>query len=165
MQHEREQPAQVTERPPHRVLQAVAAHLALDEVRDDLSVGLGHEDVPLALQLALQIQVVLDDPVVHDDDAPRAVAVGVRVLLRGTSVRGPARVAHAVLAVERMCIEIGLEPRQLARAAPDFDLPVTHHGDARGVVPAVFEAPEPVDEHGKDRFRTDVANDAAHHDS
>ena len=47
-QHEREQPAHVEQRPPHRVLEPVALHLALDEVRDDLRVGLGHELVALS---------------------------------------------------------------------------------------------------------------------
>ena len=100
-QHEREQAAQVEQRPPHRILETVVLHLALDEVRDDLGVGLGDEAVAFLLQLPLQIEVVLDDAVVHDDDLARAVAVRVRVLLGRPAVRRPARVADAVLAVER----------------------------------------------------------------
>jgi hypothetical protein len=49
-------------------------------VRDDLGVGLRLEDVPLRLQLVLQLEVVLDDAVVDDDDLAGAVAVRVRVL-------------------------------------------------------------------------------------
>ena len=85
-QHQREQPAHVEQRPPHRILEPVVLHLALDEVRDDLGVGLGDERVPLLLQLPLQIEVVLDDPVVDDDDAAGAVAVRMGVLL-GRAVR------------------------------------------------------------------------------
>ena len=77
-------------------------HLALDQVRDDLGVGFGLELVPLRLQLVLQLEVVLDDAVVHDDDAAGAVAVRVRVLLGRPAVRGPARVADAVQAVDRL---------------------------------------------------------------
>ena len=77
-------------------------HLALDQVRDDLGVGLGLELVPLRLQLLLQLEVVLDDAVVDDDDAAGAVAVRVRVFLGGPAVRGPARVADAVEAVDRL---------------------------------------------------------------
>ena len=90
------------QRPPHRVLEAVALHLALDQVRDDLGVGLGDERVPFRLQLALQIEVVLDDPVVDDDDAAGAVAVRMRVLFGRPAVRRPARVADAVVALERI---------------------------------------------------------------
>ena len=35
------------QRAPHRVLEAVVLHLALDQVRDDLGVGLGDERVAL----------------------------------------------------------------------------------------------------------------------
>ncbi len=100
-QHQRKQPAQVEQRPPHRVLEPVVLHLALDEVRDDLGVGLGDEAVALLLQLALQIEVVLDDAVVDDDDLAGAVAVRVSVLLGRPPVRRPARVADPVVAVER----------------------------------------------------------------
>ena len=77
-------------------------HLALDQVRDDLGVGLGDEHVALPLQLVLQLEVVLDDAVVDDDDLAGAVAVRVRVLLGRASVRGPAGVADAVPAGERV---------------------------------------------------------------
>ena len=77
-------------------------HLALDQVRDDLGVGLGLELVALRLQLLLQLEVVLDDAVVHDDDAAGAVAVRMRVFLGGAAVRGPARVADAVEPVDRL---------------------------------------------------------------
>ena len=117
-EHDREEPAQVAERAPDGPFQAVVAHLALDEVRHDLGIGLGHEPVAVALQLALQIQVVLDDAIVDDDDPPRAVTMWVGVLLRRAAVSRPSRVAHAVLAVHRVGIDDRLEPRQLARAAP-----------------------------------------------
>ena len=57
---------------------------------------------PCALQLALQLEVVLDDAVVDDDDPAGAVAVRVRVLFGRPAVRGPARVAEAVEPVERL---------------------------------------------------------------
>ena len=96
-------------------------HLALDEVRDDLRVGLGDEHVPFLLELPLQIEVVLDDPVVDDDDPAGAVAMRMRVLLGRPPVRRPARVADAVRAVERMSGDDFLEARQLAGAAAQLD--------------------------------------------
>ena len=101
-QHQRKQAAHVEQRAPHGVLEPVVLHLALDQVRDDLGVGLGDELVPFLLQLALQLEIVLDDAVVHDDDPSGAVAVRVRVLLGRTAVRRPAGVADAVFAFERL---------------------------------------------------------------
>ena len=151
------------QRPPHRVLEPVVLHLALDEVRDDLGVGLGDELVPLLLQLVLQLEVVLDDAVVDDDDAAGAVAVRVGVLLGRPAVRRPAGVADAVVAVERVvarCTSSRL--RQLAGAAPQLDRAVAHDRDARRVVAAVLEPPQPVDQDGHDLLGADVADDAAH---
>ena len=111
-EHDGEHAAHEGQRAADRVLEPVGAHLALHQVRHDLGVGLGLELVALPLQLVLQLEVVLDDAVVHDDDAAGAVAVRVRVLLGGPSVRGPARVADAVHAVDRLVAD-----RQLSRLA------------------------------------------------
>ena len=46
-------------------------------------------------------KVILDDAVVDHHDVARAIAVRVRILFGGTSVRGPARVADAEGAFDR----------------------------------------------------------------
>ena len=74
----------------------------LDQVRDDFGVGLGLEDVAFVLQLLLERQVVFDDAVVHHDDVARAIAVRMGVLFGGAAVRGPAGVADAVAAIDRV---------------------------------------------------------------
>ena len=162
MQHEREEAAHEHQRPPHGVLEPVGLHLALDQVRDDLGVGLGDELVPLALELVLQIEVVLDDAVVDDDDLAGAVAVRMGVLLGRPAVRRPPRVADAVVARDRVQRDDVLEPRELAGAAPQLDGAVVHDRDARRVVAAVFEPPQPVDEHRDDFLGSDVSDNPAH---
>ena len=97
---QREVAAHQQERAAHGVLEPVVLHFALDEVRDDLGVGFGDELVALALELLLQIEVVLDDAVVNHHNLSRAVAVRMRILFRRPAVRGPARVADAVVAGE-----------------------------------------------------------------
>ncbi len=161
-QDEGEQPFDVRERATHRGRQAVAAALLLDEVGDDFRVGLGDERVPGRLQLALELQVVLDDPVVHDDDAVLAVAVRMRILFRGTAVRCPARVSDAEFALDGITLEHLLEIGELAGAAPNLQLAVADERDARRVVPAICEATQPIHQHGQHWFGTDVTDDAAH---
>ena len=80
-----------------RGLLQVALVVALDQVSDGLGVGLRAQDVPCRAQLLAQLDVVLDDAVVHDGDLARAVDVRVGVLLARLAVRRPARVpdAHA----------------------------------------------------------------------
>ena len=120
-QHEREQSAQVDQRATHGILESVALHLAFDQVRDDLGIRLGDELVSFFLQLVLEIEVVLDDAVVDDNDAPRAVAVRVSVLFGRAAVRRPPRVADPVLAFERTAGDDLLQPRQFAGASPQLD--------------------------------------------
>ena len=91
-------------------------------MRHDLRVGLGDEHMALSLQLLLQIEIIFDDAVVHDHDPAGAVAVRMRILLGGTPVCRPARVADAVVAGvagDRIEADDPFEVRQLAGAAPE----------------------------------------------
>ncbi len=120
-QHQREQSAHALHRAQHGVLEAVVLPFLLDQVRDDFGVGLGFELVSLGDELALDLEIVLDDAVVDDDDAAGAVAMRMRVLFGRTAVRGPARVTEAIHAGERLCLDRVLEVDQLAGAAAHFD--------------------------------------------
>ena len=50
--------------------------LVLDNVGDDLGIGLGGERVAFGDEGSFELEVVLDDAVVHDDERAGAVAVG-----------------------------------------------------------------------------------------
>ena len=94
--------AQLAERAPYRLLEPRrVAQMALDQMGDDLGVGLRGEAMAVGLELLLDGQVVLDDPVVHDDEVARPVGVGMRVLVGGAAVGRPARVADADRAAHR----------------------------------------------------------------
>ena len=161
-QHQGEQPAHPGEGAADRRLEPVPPPCRLDEVGDDLGVGLRREAVALGLELSLQREVVLDDAVVHDDDAPAAVAVGMRVLLGRPAVRRPARVAEAVVAVDRIVLEGLDEAVQLAGAAAQLDRVAADQGHAGRVVAAVLQPPEPFEEDRHDGSPADVADDSAH---
>ena len=76
--------------------------MAFDQVGEDFGIGLARERVAFADQFGAQRGVVLDDPVVDDGEFPRAVQVRVRVFIRRAAVGGPARVADADVAVQRL---------------------------------------------------------------
>ncbi len=137
-------------------------HLALDEVRHDFRVGLGDEAVTFLLELSLQIEIVLDDPVVHDDDLPCAVAVRVRIFFSRPAVCRPACVANSVLALERVDGQHLFEPGELSGAAPQLNRAIADNSHPRRVVAAVLEPPQPIDQDGKHLLVADVANNAAH---
>ena len=131
-------PAQIAEGLAHRLGQ-VALVVALDQVGDDLGVGLGGEVVALVAQLAPQLGVVLDDSVEDDVDRVAAVAVWMSVLLGDPAVGRPARVPkpdrrglrrdgdRAGVAVLRVLLESRPEVGEVADRAHAVDLTVRDH--------------------------------------
>ena len=130
---------------------------------DDFGVGLGAELVAFLDQLPLQADVVLDDAVVHDDDLAGAVAMGMGVLFRRTAVRGPAGVADAVGAVERLQADDLFQVAQLALGAAHLQaFAVAGDGDAGRVIAAILQPPQAVDDDGNDLLLAYITDDAAH---
>ena len=74
---------------------------------------------PSSRQLLLQGQIILDDAVMHHHDVAVAIAMRMRVLFGGPSVRRPARVADAVGPVHRIQRQRVFQVAQLALGAPD----------------------------------------------
>ena len=135
------------------------ADLLLQQVRHDLGVGLGAEGVAAILKLAAQVAVVLDDAVVDDRQAAGAVEVRVGVLVGDAAVGRPAGVAEPDGAAGQR----GLGLPDLAGPLLDHDRAVSRHGDAPGVVAAILELLQPVqDELRCVGARADVAENAAH---
>ena len=83
-------------------------HALLDQVRHHLGVGGRGQRVPGRLELGPQLGVVLDDAVVDDGQAARAVDVRVGVLRGGAPVGGPAGVPDGgVMARRRVGGQLG----------------------------------------------------------
>ena len=110
---------------------------------NDLGVGLGNKLVPLRGELALQFQIIFNNAVVNDDDAARAVAMGVGIFFSGAAMGSPAGVANAEGAVERVLAQSLFQLGELAGSAAHLKRGPrrTADGNSRRVVAAVFEAP------------------------
>ena len=106
---------------------------------------------------------VLDDPVVDDRDVARAVLVGMGVEVVRPAVGRPARVGQPDRRVRRPVGDRGLEVGQLAGLLLDEQVAgLVDEGDPGGVVAAVLEPLEALDQ---DRARlpgAGVADDSAH---
>ena len=94
-------------------------------------------------EFALQLKIILDNAVMYNHNAAGAVAVRVRVFFGWPAVRGPARVADAERAVERMLAQDLFQIPELARRTPELERLVAGaaHSDSGRVVAPVFEAP------------------------
>ena len=99
----------------------------------------------------------------NDDDAARAVAMRMRVLFGRSAVSGPTRVADAVSAVERTETNRLFEIAQLTFRAKNLELVLfVDDGDTGGVVTAIFEFSQPIDNQRNDLFIAYVTNNSTH---
>jgi hypothetical protein len=141
----------------------ITLEIFLDEVRDDLGIGLSFENVPFILQLFLQGQVIFDNAVVDDDDVAGAVAVGVGVFFGWAAVGRPTGVSDAVAAVYRVNLEDIFEIPQFSGGAADAErLVIAIDGDTGGVVTAVFEPFETIQNDRNSPLGAYVAYDSTH---
>ena len=137
--------------------------MALDEVRDHLGVRLGRELVPVLEQRRLQLAVILHDPVEHEVDfAVDAARQRMGVLRTDAAVRRPARVPDAGRRLGRVERRRLLELAEVAHGADLGELPVLGEREARGVIAAVLEALEAVQENRLAFPASDVSDDPAH---
>src|SRR5664280_876712 len=135
-------------------------------IRDSFGVGLGTKFVAFVDQLLLQRDVVLHNAVVHDNDLAGAIAVGMRVLLRGAAMRGPAGMADAVGAVERLQADDLFQVAQLALGATHLQATaVAGYGNAGRVIAPVLEAAQAVNDDRHNSLLSDVSNNPAHNSS
>jgi hypothetical protein len=85
------------------------------------------------------------------------------VFFGGTSVGGPAGVADAISAFERFGADHVFKIAQLAFCPPDLKaVTVTADGNAGGVVPAIFELAQTLNDDGNYLLFSDIADDATH---
>ena len=158
---ERKRALQPPQRMVHRANRIVAGlHLAGDEMGDHFGVGVAGEHRAVRDQLVLQLAEILDDAVMHDRNEVGRMRVGIG--FGRLAVRGPAGMADAGRAVQRRSLQQLFEIAQLAFGATPAELPVLDGGDARGIIAAIFEAFQRVDELLGDRPFAEDANDAAH---
>ena len=127
---------------------------------DDLGVGLGHEFRAAPGKLGAQLVEVLDDAVVHDGDAIGRVRM--RIGLVRSAVGRPAGMADADRAEQRLALEPLLEIPELALGTPSGQMAVLERGDARGIIAAIFEPPQRIDQPRRDRLQSQDSDNSAH---
>ena len=130
----------------HR-LDEVAFVVALDEVRDDLRVGLRREGVAVGFERLAQLAEVLDDPVQDDGDLLlRAARQRMGVLVGDFPVRRPTRVADAGGRGGAVAARGLLQLLEVADRSDVVETALLEQADARRVVAAVLESLETLEQ-------------------
>ena len=153
--------AVIDQRDPSTMVAARMGCPLLVALGDDFGVGLRGELVAQRAQALALGLVVLDDAVVHQRQF--AVAdVRMRVEFGDAAMRGPARVADAERGRQPGRLRGGLHLGDAAGPAHPPHAVAADHGDAGGVVAAVFQPLEPVHEQRDHVTVGDGADDSAH---
>jgi hypothetical protein len=134
----------------------------MNAVRNDLGVGFRAERIAVALEFGAQLLMILDDAVVHDRKAILG-DVWMRVALARHAVRGPAGVRDTERAVAGRALERILERLNLAnRPQAGQVMGIIDDGDARGVVPPIFEPAQSFHQDGNDIALGDCSDNSTH---
>ena len=131
-------------------------------MRNYLRIGLGAEQHPLRLQLLPQAAVVLDDAVLHHRQTARAIEVGVGVALLRLAVGGPAGMADAALARGSLGLKAGSEIDKFALCLEAMEASPINRGNTGGVVAAIFQLAQTLQQLGSRLPRSNQGNNAAH---
>src|ERR1700751_2073039 len=131
-------------------------------MRNDFSVGLGCEFGAALLELDAQLAKILDDAVV--DDGNIVGRMRMRVALSRLAMRGPAGMADTDIARERIGAQTRLEVFQFAFGATALQAIAFQRRDAGGIVTAIFQALERIDQLLGNRPASQNADDPAHAD-
>ena len=140
----------------------VAVVELLDQVRDDFAVRVGREFVSGGFQAFPQIGVVFDDAVVDDGEETFLVGMRMGIAFAGDAVRGPAGMRDAGVHVLLAGGTLRLQVDDFADGFDGQDGFPVQETDARGIVAAVFQAFESVDEKGESGLRPGVSYNSAH---
>ena len=135
-------------------------HLGADELGHDLRVGLALEAHAAGLQLGLQLAEILDDAVMDDGQPRRGMGVGIGLVR--PAMGGPAGMADADGAGQRLVAQPEFEVGELALGAAAIQPAIGQGGDAGRIVAAIFEAAQGFDHLSRHRLMPDDANDSTH---
>ena len=138
----------------------------LDEMRDDLGIGLRGEAMAFLSELLLKRNVVLNDAVVNHHNLAAAIAMRMRVFFSGAPVSGPAGVSDTVSSVEWLEPDHFFQIAQFAFGSPNLKtLAVATDGNSGRVIPAVFKPPQAIQNDWNNPLFADVTYDSAHENS
>ena len=147
----------------HDGLLQVAFVIQVQQVDDDLGVGLALELEALFLELFPQRGVVLDDAVMYDGKLVIVAHMGMGVHIGGFPVGGPSGMADAGRAGHG-CAPLDIRVQIFNHADGFFhmDAILPQHGDAGGVVSSIFQFLQSIQQDGGCALAAGEADNTTH---
>ena len=132
----------------------------IDQLHDRLGVGLGLEFCAGLFEFLAQFTEILDDAVVNDRNALGRMRM--RIGFGRLAVRGPARVTDTAMTLQRLALQSRFQILQLAFGAAPLQPSALERGDACGVIAAILQPLERIDELLSNRSLPQNSDNSAH---
>jgi len=134
--------------------------LLAHQMRNHLGIGLTGEDPTARDKFLAQRLEILDNSIVDHCDVIGRVRV--RIVGRRAAVGRPAGMRDPDRAGQRIGGKLARQIDQFPRGAATIDHPVVNGGDPGGIIAAIFQPPQPVEQSLRHVFLAQNAYDAAH---
>ena len=137
--------------------------VVVQKLHHHLGVGLGTKLIALVQELAFQLRKVLDNTVVHHRNVAAAAHMGMGIDVVGFAVGGPAGVTDAQAAGQvRPLVGQILQHLQAALGLLHPHPAFTAYGDTGGVIAAVFQPLQSVQQNGGGLLPAHITYDSTH---
>ncbi len=133
-----------------------------EQLGDEFGVGVRGQFDPVLEKFPPQRGVVLQDSVVDHRDRSRRIHLGVGVGLGRGAVGRPAGMADSGGSMERAVVGQLFEIPELALGAKDLNAVSAWHGHPGGIITAVFEPPQAIEDDRHHLVGADIADDSTH---
>src|SRR5215470_12052182 len=127
---------------------------------NDFGIGIGLEACTASRKFVTQLMKIFDDAVMNHGDPSGHMRM--RIDLVRSTVGGPAGVADAGLAEQRILHQPRFQVAEFALGATPGQTPVLKRGDSRRIIATVFQAFESPEKLFCDRLFTQDSNNTAH---
>ena len=127
-----------------------------------LSVGLRSKGMTLTDELIPQLLEILDYPVMDERQFPALIEMRMGIFIGYLPMCRPSGVSNAGGTIGRFPLNQLRQARDTARALAELHHTVFHRRDARGVVPAIFQSAQTVQQDGSRFCIADISDYPAH---
>ncbi len=134
-----------------------------DQMGQHFGVRFGREMVlTLPQKRILDLRIILDHAIVDEGKFTALIEMRMRILIGRLAVGRPTRVTDAVGPGRGRVGHQLREPGDASRALARLDMVTIDDRDAGGIIAAVFEPAQPIEQDGRGFRSTDVSNNATH---
>ena len=136
--------------------------LICQQMRYNLTVGFRQELMALSDKLLLQRQIVFDNAVMHNHEAARVIGMRMRVAVRRTAMRRPARMTNAHGARRHIAGQLLAQCVQTAHALVHADFAIFINGDTGRVISTIFQLAHAIKQEGSGLVVAYIAHNSTH---